>query len=182
MLERLRSGKATPQQVLGSEVEQRAAYVESTSEVLSSLSSAGAAFAARPGTSTVVLDTSLSLRLAEHMSATIVTLLRRHLEAAGIELTPESLGAAFKEWRGPRVEGLVVDVALSAFASGQLAASQSMGNGSLLWVAAGGEDACAECVANASAGPVTPGTEFVSGHRHPPVHAGCRCAISTLSV
>ncbi len=182
MLERLRSGKATPQQVLGSEVEQRTAYVESTSDVLSAISSAGAAFASRPGTSTVVLDASLSLRLAEHMSATIVTLLRRHLEAAGVELTPESLGAAFKEWRGPRVEGLVVDVALSAFASGQLAASQAVGSGQLTWVAAGGEEACAECVANGSAGPVLPGNEFVSGHRHPPVHAGCRCAITSTSV
>ena len=80
------------------------------------------------------------------------------------------------------VEGLVVDVALSAFASGQLAASQAVGSGQLTWVAAGGEEACAECVANGSAGPVLPGNEFVSGHRHPPVHAGCRCAITSTSV
>ncbi len=177
MLERLRSGKATVDVITGAEADERALYVGQTLEVLLATAKAGAQFAAHPGTSTVTPDPALMQRLAEHMAATIVTLLRRHLADAGNELSPESLSAAFKEWRGARVDGLVADVALSAFASGQVALTSNK----VRWIVSAPDQGCAECVANSAAGPRFASTEFPSGHRHPPVHAGCRCALVTAN-
>jgi hypothetical protein len=177
MLERLRSGKAGVDGIIGAEADERALYVDQTLEVLVSTAKAGAQFTAHPGSTTVSPDPALMQRLAEHMAATIVTLLRRHLAEAGSELTPEALSAAFKEWRGARVDGLVADVALSAFASGQVALTTN----TVRWVVASSGQGCAECVANSAATPRKAGTEFPSGHRHPPVHAGCRCALVTAN-
>ncbi len=86
----------------------------------------------------------------------------------------ERVGAAYREWRGERIERLVGDYALEAFSIGVAAASG--GNG-LRWVLAGGGTGCADCDDNALAGVVSPGEEFPTGHHHPPAHAGCRCLV-----
>jgi len=177
MLERLRSGGQSIDQIIGAEADERALYVAQTLEVLLGTAKAGTQFAVHPGTTTVAPDPALMQRLAEHMAVTIVTLLRRHLADEGTDLTPESLSAAFKEWRGARVDGLVADVALSAFAAGQVAVTTN----TLRWIVGAGDQGCADCVANGAAAARRASTEFPSGHRHPPVHAGCRCALVTAT-
>jgi DivIVA domain-containing protein len=171
MLERHRAG-ASGTDAVGDEAAQRARYVEAATEVLRGAASAGATRSGSKGT----VDVASVDRLAAQMANTVVTLLRRRLVDAGEDLTPELIGAAFREWRGPRIDGLVGDVALSAYATGQYAGATS--RSTVTWTLGDGCGSCPTCDANAAAGSIRAGSDFPSGHRHPPVHAGCRCSIA----
>jgi hypothetical protein len=112
------------------------------------------------------------------LAATVVTLLRRRMgqdEEPGDEDPTERIGAAYREWRGERIERLVGDYAVSAFSLGVLRAAGRGGH--LRWVLAGTGHDCADCEDNALAEGLEAGVEFPTGHRHPPAHAGCRCLI-----
>jgi DivIVA domain-containing protein len=120
--------------------------------------------------------------LAEELAATIVAPLRRRLQ--GESQAPdgddadhvERVGAAFREWKGARVERLAGDQATAAFGLATLAA---LGTGaSLRWVVDDGAGVqCPDCDDNALAGATVAGEPFPTGHPHPPAHAGCRCLV-----
>jgi hypothetical protein len=172
MLERLRVGGLSVVEVIGDEAEQRQRYLDAASEVLRGAAAAGSQVTGAKGS----VDYASVDRLAAQMANTVVTLLRRRLADAEDDLTSEHVGAAFREWRGARIDGLVGDVALSAFATGQYAGATS--TTAVQWMLGSTCTECSSCAANAEAGAVRAGSDFPSSHRHPPVHAGCRCAIS----
>ncbi|HEX3947105.1 MAG TPA: DivIVA domain-containing protein [Acidimicrobiales bacterium] len=182
LLDQLRNGPAERTgDLLPPEEEQQALYVEAASAQLREAAVAGIAFARRelgttrgrpPGPDEVVVG-----RVADGLAGTVVTLLRRRLddgrEPAGAGAA-DRVGAAYREWRGVRIERLVGDAALEAFSAGVVAASGSTG---LRWVLAGGGTGCADCDDNSLAGTIGKGEEFPTGHHHPPAHAGCRCLV-----
>jgi len=128
--------------------------------------------------------TLLAAELADDLSS----LLRTRIELAlseldgGLEGSADAAGAAYREWKGTRVEGLAADFATKAFGAGELDVLGSLAKGeapAVRWVVedddAGGS--CPDCDDNSLAGPQPPGTEFPTGHVQPPVHPGCRCLL-----
>jgi hypothetical protein len=103
----------------------------------------------------------------------VVTTLRRQV-AEGSGDPADRIGAAFREWRGERVERLVGDQATQAFSAGVAAASA---NGKVRWVVTTSAG-CSDCEDNALAGAVRGSEPFPTGHAHPPAHSGCRCLIT----
>jgi len=118
---------------------------------------------------------------AQELADAVVTLLRRRLleedtEGPGPseEEAAEMVSAAYREWRGERIERLVGDHVIGAFSSGVRAAS---GQAPLQWIASGSDESCADCDDNALSDGVAAGERFPTGHQHPPAHAGCRCLV-----
>jgi cell division initiation protein len=183
LLDRLRSSPETTwsDELLAPEDEQRARYVEAATPVLRDAAVAGITLArdvrSARGRAPSPDDRALE-EAADGLAGTVVTLLRRkltHDEARDGGSPADRVGAAFRQWRGERIERLVGDHALAAFSSGVLAAS-GKGTG-LRWVVGGSGPGCADCDDNSLAGTLPPGDEFPTGHRHPPAHAGCRCFV-----
>ena len=173
MLDLLRSSPSTPGDVLlGSEEEHLASYAAPARGYLTEAFDAGTVFAGREaGTVTpgAVVDQS-----AAGLARTVVTMLRRRI-AEGTEEPAERVGAAFREWRGERVERLAGDFATQAFCAGLIAGA---GPGrKVRWVptSTGG---CSDCDDNALAGAVVALEAFPTGHMYPPAHAGCRCLVA----
>ena len=109
----------------------------------------------------------------------MVTTLRRRIEEgtdAGEDLSAR-VGAAYRDWRGERIERLVGDCALQSFSAGVLAAAPK--KGAVRWVMTSSEG-CSDCDDNALAGAVPLTEGFPTGHAAPPAHSGCRCLV-TLS-
>jgi DivIVA domain-containing protein len=184
LLDRLRSdakGTSAAELPLPGE-RQRQAYVEAATPQLEAAFAAGLAFAREvaPSAAPATTDTAPVSAMADELAAEVVATLRRRLgsgEDAG-EDPIERVRAAYREWRGERIERLVGDVALGAFSQGVLTGT---GEGvSVRWLLAGGDGGCADCDDNSLADPVRPGSEFPTGHRHPPVHAGCRCLVTPV--
>jgi hypothetical protein len=89
----------------------------------------------------------------------------------------DAAGAAYREWKGARVEGIAGDFATRAFASGAVDAAQ----GTIVrWVVDDGKP-CPDCDDNALAGEQAAGDEWPTGQRHPPVHPGCRCLLVPIT-
>jgi DivIVA domain-containing protein len=113
---------------------------------------------------------------AAGLARTVVTMLRRRI-AEGTDAGEEAadrVGAAFREWRGERIERLVGDFAVQAFSAG-VAASSSSG-GLVRWVMTS-STGCSDCDDNALAGAVPLTDGFPTGHAYPPAHSGCRCLV-----
>ena len=91
------------------------------------------------------------------------------------EEAAERVSAAYRGWRGERIERLVGDHALGAFSAGVLATVRTAAG--VRWVLGGSGSGCADCDDNALADVVKTGERFPTGHRHPPAHAGCRCLV-----
>jgi hypothetical protein len=165
---------------LGSEDDARAALAEAATDPLTEAGTQGVAFAAAHGRSGGAADPERAADSARRLAASVVSQLRRRLTgeegvpagASGDEAA-DRIGAAYREWRGERVERLVGDHAVEVFSAGVLSA----GEGPVRWVTAGGPAACADCDDNALGGAVAAGEEFPTGHRNPPAHTGCRCAV-----
>jgi len=185
LLDQLRAGSgAWDDGLLSTEEAQRRAYAEAAVANLADAAAAGIAFARRRSGARGAApkpDPKVADALADALAGNIVALLRRRLTgpegagAGGSDDATERVGAAYREWRGERIERLVGDVALGAFSAGVLAATPS-GTG-VHWVLGGTGAGCADCDDNALAGDVAPGEEFPTGHKHPPAHAGCRCLV-----
>jgi len=107
------------------------------------------------------------------LAVTIVLALRKRILADGSGDGPERVNAAYKEWRGARVERLCTDAARRAFHAGVLAASRT--NAAFH---RGPNDApCDACSLDAGAGERPAGQPFPSGSLYPPLHAGCACTV-----
>jgi len=117
---------------------------------------------------------------ATGLARSVVTMVRRRIEDgtdAGEDVSAR-VGAAYREWRGERIERLVGDCALQSFSAGVLAAVTK--KGTVRWVMTS-TDGCSDCDDNALAGPVTVAEVFPTGHAGPPAHAGCRCLVAPTS-
>jgi DivIVA domain-containing protein len=116
---------------------------------------------------------------AAGLSRTVVTMLRRRIadgSDAGEEVG-ERVGAAYREWRGERIERLVGDFAVQAFSAGVAEATPS--GGLVRWVLTS-VNGCSDCDDNALAGPVPITDGFPTGHAYPPAHSGCRCLVAPV--
>jgi hypothetical protein len=189
LLHRLRSDSGEyRQELLSSEDEQRRGLVEGSVDFLGDAFDAGEAFArGQLGTDGDAAPDATEINRsavgtgAQELADTVVTLLRRRLledEVEGPGPTEEEaaelVSAAYREWRGERIERLVGDHVIGAFSSGVRAAS---GKVPLRWIAAGPDEACADCDDNALAEAAADGERFPTGHLHPPAHVGCRCLV-----
>jgi len=175
MLDRLRDVKAMITTELEDEHEQRARYANAAIDALTDAAAAGVQFAKDeagvPGGP--VKATELN-DCAADLAVTIVLALRKRILADGSGDGPDRANAAYKEWRGARVERLCTDAARRAFEVGVLAASQGR---NVRFYVAPTDAPCDACALDAQAGERLAGQAFPSGSSHPPLHAGCACAV-----
>lgn len=117
---------------------------------------------------------------ARELAGLVVSSIRARLDgelgkAEDVAASTEVVGAAYREWRGEKVEDVVSDHLARAFNEGAFA---SAGEGaSVRWVVDDGDSHCPDCDDNALAGRIAAGEAFPTGQVHPPVHAGCRCLL-----
>lgn len=157
---------------LESERDQRDRYALVSVEPLREAANAGRAFAASEGgvVGPELADDTVA-ELAEDLSATLVTALRKRMANDQRTDATDRVTAAYREWRGARIERLCSDLALRAFHAGVAAASSGR---RVRFVVAPTEPPCEQCTgvgASTGAG-ASPDTV-----RLPPLHAGCRCTV-----
>ena len=179
LLDRLRKGTGEwSSELLLDEVSQQAFYVKAATASLRDAIALGAAFARsvaggrQPKAASP--DEAAVHDVTAQLASTIVTLLRRRLDAGEISDAAERIGAAYREWRGERIERLAQDSAVEAFSKGVLVGADTR---NVRWSRSEVGPGCADCEDNGLAGAVAPGDAFPTGHRHPPAHAGCRCLV-----
>jgi len=175
MLERLRDVKAMITTELEDEHEQRARYAEASFDALLDAAAAGAQFAGdeagvtgEPASRAAVSD------CAADLAVTIALALRKRILADGSGDGPDRANAAYREWRGARVERLCTDAARRAFHIGVLAASVGR---PIRFFAAPNDAPCDACALDAASGLRPAGQVFPSGSHYPPLHAGCACTV-----
>ncbi len=184
LLDALRHASGRPElRVLLPEEQQRARLGDAVSASLSSAWAAGHAWLGRTEAKPDDAN-SAGLRLAAELAEEVTGLLRHRLDEALAPISEveegagEASGAAYREWRGSRVEGVAGDFATRAFSDGAV----SGGVGVLVrWVVDDGGQPCPDCDDNSLAGPIETGEEFPTGQPHPPVHPGCRCLLVPIS-
>lgn len=175
MLERLRDVKGDPTEELEDEMVQRARYQEAAHETLLETASAGRAFAYdETGANGGDVDQAAIRDAAADLAVTIVLALRKRIMADGNGDAADRANAAYKEWRGARVERLCTDAARRAFHVGVNAAAVGR---SVRFLAAPNDAPCDACALDAQAPPRVTGQAFPSGSFFPPLHAGCACTI-----
>jgi cell division septum initiation protein DivIVA len=175
MLERLRDVKAMITTELEDEHAQRARYAEAALDALSQAAGAGVQFALdEAGANSGVFNPSALNDCSADLAVTVVLALRKRILADGSGDGPERANAAYKEWRGARVERLCTDAARRAFHVGVLAASDGR---SVRFFAAPNDAPCDACALDAAAGDREAGQSFPSGSAYPPLHAGCACTV-----
>jgi hypothetical protein len=174
LLDRLRSAPSlTVEDVLGPEDDHVSAFAAAARGHLAEAFAAGAAFAGSGAS--VATDDEAVEQSASGLAHVIMTMLRRQIEEGNGELT-DRVGAAFREWRGERVERLAGDYATQAFSAGVAATGAE---GKLRWVVTSASG-CSDCEDNALAGAVSGTETFPTGHAHPPAHSGCRCLVTPV--
>ena len=176
LLDVLRSAPATAgDELLGPEEAHLAVFASAAHGHLVDAFGAGTVFAGKPEGS-VPVGASVD-QTAAGLARTVVTMLRRRMaevqESEGD--LGEGVGAAYREWRGERIERLVGDFAVQAFSAGTLAAA--LPGDKVTWVLTNPQG-CSDCDDNALAGPVTASEGFPTGHSYPPAHSGCRCLVA----
>jgi hypothetical protein len=118
--------------------------------------------------------------LAAELAEELVALLRHRLDESLGGLSEigdgaqDAAGAAYREWKGSRIEGSAGDFTTRAFAAGAVAAGQGQ---VVVWLVDDNGRPCPDCDDNALAGETLAGDEFPTGQLHPPVHPGCRCLL-----
>ncbi|MGH9064781.1 MAG: hypothetical protein ACRD0L_12560, partial [Acidimicrobiales bacterium] len=188
LLDRLRSeGAARGPALLADAGPQRDHFAKVSADFLRRAAVAGAAFVAaegggsggRPDTGAAgTAGRAQAGELADSLGAE----LRRRLELALFETADadeagvaEMVGAAYREWKGQRIERLAGDHVVAAFTIGVLSASSSE---PLAWIVDDEGGPCPDCDDNALAGPQEPGARYPTGQTHPPAHPGCRCLLA----
>ncbi|MGA2521696.1 MAG: DivIVA domain-containing protein [Acidimicrobiales bacterium] len=181
ILDRLRAKGGWGPNVLLPADEHAQRYVRASIDQLVEVARAGATFGGGKPDDAPGVD-----EIATALANDIVGPLRRRLDGEGqaTEVGDEAalvelVGAAFREWKGTRVERLAGDQAVFAFARAVLAAVPD--GTALRWIVDDDGVECPDCDDNALAGPVPAGEEYPTGHRHPPAHAGCRCLLAPAS-
>jgi cell division septum initiation protein DivIVA len=175
MLERLRDVKAMITTELEDEHEQRARYADAALDALSSAAAAGVQFAKdEAGVSGGTPESTALKDCAADLAVTIVLALRKRILTDGSGDGPDRANAAYKEWRGARVERLCTDAARRAFEIGVVAASQGR---HVRFFVAPNDAPCDACAMDAASGERLAGENFPSGSAFPPLHAGCACAV-----
>jgi cell division septum initiation protein DivIVA len=162
--------------LLGPEDIQLSTFVSAAHGHLADAFVAGTVFAGASGM--VPPDASVE-QASTGLARSVVTMLRRRIEegAESGEDVAERVGAAFREWRGERIERLVGDYAVQAFSAGVSAAANG---GPVRWVLTT-SNGCSDCDDNALAGAVPAAEGFPTGHAYPPAHSGCRCLVAPAS-
>jgi len=178
ILDRVRAGGGWGPDVLPSAADHECRYVNAVLEHLLDAARSGATFVGGKPDDVPPVDA-----VAAELAAAIVVPLRRRLSGAGdaVDVGDDSaliehVGAAFRDWKGARVERLAGDQALAAFSQASLAAAPKATL--LRWIVDDGGTQCPDCDDNALAGAQRPGEDFPTGHRSPPAHAGCRCLLA----
>jgi DivIVA domain-containing protein len=175
LLDRLRSAPAMDvDDLMGSEDDHLASFAAASRSHLDEAFAAGTVFVGA-GAATVRRGDAVE-QAAAGLARVMVTTLRRQV-AEGTGEPADRVGAAFREWRGERVERLAGDQATRAFSAGVAAASV---DGKVRWVVTTASG-CSDCEDNALAGAVSGTETFPTGHAHPPAHSGCRCLIAPAS-
>jgi hypothetical protein len=185
MLDHLRSnGSQWSTEVLPDETEQVDGFTTTVLPVLEEAAEAGAGFAG--GGRSGAPSAQAVIPIAHGLAEEVIAPLRRRLSddggvaEAGEAAAVEHVGAAFREWRGSRVERLAGDYVVAAFSLGSMTAVRRDSDGRVEWISVpgSGDAPCPDCEDNGLAGPQPPGDEFPTGHRHPPAHSGCRCLVA----
>jgi hypothetical protein len=175
LLDRIRS---TPlfsgEELLGPEEEHRAVFEHAVRAHLGEAYAAGAAFAGAPGAG--VPDEGTIEESTTGLAHVVVTMLRRQIGGDDGDLG-DQVSAAYREWRGERVQRVSGDYATQAFSAGVVAAGADQ---KLRWVVTS-STGCSDCEDNALAGAVSASEAFPTGHAHPPAHSGCRCLVAPTS-
>lgn len=175
LLDRIRSKPTlSGEELLGPEEEHRAVFESAVRSHLGEAYTAGAAFggAASGG----VADDGTVDESAAGLAHVVVTMLRRQIEDEGGDLG-DQVSAAYREWRGERVQRVSGDYATQAFSAGVVAAGAEQ---KIRWVVTSATG-CSDCEDNALAGAVSANEAFPTGHAHPPAHSGCRCLVAPTS-
>jgi cell division septum initiation protein DivIVA len=174
-LERLRDVKGPISTELEDELEQRRRYADAAVDALADATAAGMQFAfdeagvaseenARAGIDDCAAD----------LAVTIVLALRKRIVADGNGDAAERANAAYKEWRGARVERLCTDAARRAF---HLGVTTACAGRTLRFFPAPNDAPCDACALDAAAPARPAGQAFPSGSAYPPLHAGCACTV-----
>jgi DivIVA domain-containing protein len=172
MLDRLRSAPALEiDELMGLEDEHLATFASAARSHLDEAFAAGTIFVGA-GAATIPRGDAVEQSCAGLARGMVINL-RRQVEGGSGD-PADRIGAAFREWRGERVERLVGDQATQAFSAGVAAASA---DGKVRWVVTT-EGGCSDCEDNALGGAVSGSEAFPTGHAHPPAHSGCRCLIT----
>ena len=152
------------------------AIASATVDPLLDASQAGRDYAQRHGGGNGAgLSDADVVSIAEGLAASMLrTIEPRITDALHASDPAAQVSSAFREWRGPRIDRLVTDAALRAFSASVLRVTQG---GKIRWIVASADQPCSDCSDNALEGAVAAGSQFPTGHQHPPVHAGCRCVI-----
>ena len=172
LLDRLRNAPAAElDDLMGSEDEHIGAFAAAARSHLDEAFAAGTIFVGA-GAATIPRGNAVE-QASTALARTVVTTLRRQVDEGSGD-PADRIGAAFREWRGERVERLVGDQTTQAFSAGVAAASA---DGKVRWVLTTASG-CSDCEDNALAGAVSGSEAFPTGHAHPPAHSGCRCLIA----
>jgi len=173
LLDRIRSTKSLDgEELFGPEAEHRAVYEHAVRTLLGEAYAAGTVFGGAAG----VPDDGTVEESSAGLAHVVVTMLRRQIEDDDSDLG-DQVSAAYREWRGERVQRVSADYATQAFSAGVVAASSDQ---KLRWVVTSATG-CSDCEDNALAGAVSAREAFPTGHAHPPTHSGCRCLVTPTS-
>ena len=155
---------------------QRARYADASFDALMDAASAGAAFAvAESGVSGGTVDASTVAEVATEMALAVAGAIRKAVERDGVDEPSDRANAAYREWRGSRVELLATDAARRAFHLGVISASAGR---TVRFLVAPYDAPCDVCAAAAGDRPA--GEDFAPGSSFPPLHAGCACSVVPL--
>lgn len=178
VLDRIRSSKGVPSldEALGTDEQQTARYEAIAGDPLEAAGVAGAESAGGDGRVEAVagICAGLAAELARPLRRGVGRALNAASGAEDEQAVADGVGAAYREWRSSRLEGLVSEHLAAAYVAGVHAASK----GELVWIVDDGGDPCPDCEDNALAGPTAPGEPFPTGQLLPPAHPGCRCLLA----
>lgn len=157
-------------------------YEDIALPALADATEAGAAIAPVKGRSSARASVG---DLAADLASAIVGPLRDRLERAVSESAgdrddlAQRIRSTFREWKGQRVDDAVTYALLAAANRGVL--DRLPKNSKVRWVVAAGDGPSPDCEDNALGGPIDRGGAFPTGHKVPPLHPGCHCAVLPVS-
>ena len=157
-------------------------YEDIALPALADATEAGAAIAPVKGRSSARASVG---DLAADLASAIVGPLRDRLERAVSESAgdrddlAQRIRSTFREWKGQRVDDAVTFAVLAAANRGVL--DRLPKNSKVRWVVAVGDGPSPDCEDNALGGPIDRGESFPTGHKVPPLHPGCHCAVLPVS-